>query len=102
MCPLIFARDAILAMALCLCLSVCLSVTSQSCIETDERIEQFLTWELPSTYPILRYKQILVFSKTLSQDVNLQNFATASRSCCQQSSSTIELVDYTNTTVDGS
>ena len=79
MCPLIFARDAILAMALCLCLSVCLSVTSQSCIETDERIEQFLTWELPSTYPILRYKQILVFSKTESQDVNLENFATASR-----------------------
>jgi len=41
-------------MALCLCLSA--SVTSQSSIETDQRIER----ERPSIYPTLRYKEIRV------------------------------------------
>ena len=43
----------ILAMALCLSVSVCLhlSVASWSSIETDERIELVLAWELFSTYP---------------------------------------------------
>jgi len=62
----------------------------------------FLAWELPSTHPILCYKEILVPPKlkvlssgTLSQTLDLENFATASRWCCEQNSSTVELVDYT-------
>jgi len=70
--------------------------------------------ELPSTYPTLSYEKILVSprigvlpSGTLSETLNLENFATASRSHCQQnssssSSSTVELVDDTYTTVDES
>ena len=38
----------VLAMAVCLSVSVCLSVTSRSSIETAERIELVLAWELPS------------------------------------------------------
>jgi len=34
-------------------------------------------------------------SGTLPQTLHLENFATASRSCCQQNSSTVELVDHT-------
>jgi len=34
--------------------SVCLSVTSQSSIETAERIWLFFVWELPSTHPAPR------------------------------------------------
>jgi len=36
------------------------SVTSRSSIETTERIELFLAWELSSTYPTLCYKDIRV------------------------------------------
>ena len=35
------------------CLSVSVSVTSRSSIETAERIELVLAWELPSAYPTL-------------------------------------------------
>jgi len=35
-------------------------------------------------------------SGTFSQTLDLQNFAAASRLCCQQNSSTVELVDYTH------
>ena len=38
-----------LFVSVCLCLSVCLSVASRSYVETDERIELVLAWELPST-----------------------------------------------------
>jgi len=31
---------------------------------------------------------------TLSQTLKLENFATASQSCCEQNSSTVELVDH--------
>ena len=43
-------------------------------------------------------------SGTLFQSLDLEKFATASKSCCQQnwSSSTVELVDDTYTTVDES
>jgi len=50
----------VLAMAMCPCLSVCLS---QVGVETDKRIGLVLAWELPSTYPTLRYKEIQVSSK---------------------------------------
>jgi len=63
-------------------------------------------------YPTLCYKEIWVSPKiralpsgTLSQTPNLENFATASRSRYQQNSSstsTVELVDHTCTTVDES
>ena len=35
-------------------------------------------------------------SETLSQTLDLENFATTSRSCCQQNSSTVELVDHSH------
>jgi len=67
----------------------------------------------PYNYPALRYKEIgdvyiqkirILSSGTLSQAPDLENFATASRSRCQQnsssSSSTVELVD-TYTTDSG-
>jgi len=44
-------------------MSVCLSVTSRSLIETDGRIELVLAWRLRSTYPTLRSKNILVSPK---------------------------------------
>ena len=93
---------------------MCPSVLStQAGIETTGRIELVLAWRLPSTYPTLCYKKIWVSQKTgvlsfetLFQTPDLENFATASRSRCQQnsssSSSTVELVDDTYTTVDES
>jgi len=71
-----------------------------------------LVWRLPSTYPTLRCKKMWVSSKirvlpsgTLSQT---PDFAIASRSHCKQqlssspSSSTVEFVDDTYTTIDES
>jgi len=62
--------------------SVCLSVTSRSSVETAECIELVFAWELLSTHPALRQKQILVSPKirvlpsgTLSQTPYLENFA---------------------------
>jgi len=89
------------------------SVTSQFCIETTGRIELVFRIDASSTYPTLCYKEIRVGlspnarvlpSGTLSRtlDLGLKIFATASRSCCQQNSLTIELVDDTYTTVDES
>ena len=68
---------------------------------------------LPSTYRTLCYKELSVPPKirilpsgTLSQTSDLENCATASRSRCQQnsssSSSTVEFVGDTNTTIDES
>jgi len=37
----------------------------------------------------------VIFSGTLSQTLDLENFATASQSCCRQNWSTVELVDDT-------
>ena len=68
--------------------------------------------EILSTYFTLWYKEMWVSPKitvlprgTLSQTLDLENFATASRSRCQQhssSSSTVEFVDDTYTTIDES
>jgi len=96
--------------------SVCPSVTSRYYIETTGRVDEsreYLARRLPSTYSTLRYKEIWVSPKirvlpsvTLSQTPDLENFATASRSRCQQhsssSSSTVEPVDDTYTTIDES
>jgi len=65
---------------------------------------------LPSSPHFLCYKEISVSpkirvlpSETLSQTPDQENFSTASRSRCQQhSSSTVEFVDDTYTTVDES
>jgi len=98
--------SAVFAVVLCPSLrpSVCQSSTSQYCIETTGRIELFLAWRLPSTYPTLCYKEIRASPKigvlpfgTLSQTQDLENFATASWLRCHQnsswlSSSTVELV----------
>jgi len=91
--------------------SVCLSVTSRYYMETTGRIELVLARKLSSIYPALRYKEIWVSpkirtlsSESLSQTSDLENFATASRSRCQQhssSSTTVEFVD-TYTTIDES
>jgi len=50
-----YLREAMLAriLTIALCLSVSLSVTSRSSIETNERIELVLALELPSTRPAL-------------------------------------------------
>ena len=52
----------------------------------------------------VRYKEILVSRKiralsygNLPQTLDFESFATACRSCCQQNSSTVELVDDTYT-----
>jgi len=86
-------------------LSVCPSVTSRHCIGTTGQIELVSAWWLPSTNPALRCTEIWVSPKirvfpsgTLSLTPDFENFATTSRSRCQQhspSSSTVELVDDT-------
>ena len=40
--------------------------------------------------------KVPVLPSGTSEIMDLENFATASRSCCQQNSSTVELVDHTN------
>ena len=100
-------RDAMLArytLSSCVRPSVCPSQAATG------RIELVLSWRFPSTYLTLFYNEIWVSpeicvlpSGTLSQTPDLENFATTSRSRCQQnSSSTVELVDDTYTTVDES
>jgi len=61
------------------------SVTSRCSIETDERLELVLAWELSSTYPTLCYNDIQVppktiISGTLLLTLDLENFATTYRS----------------------
>ena len=87
-----------------MCPSVCLSVTSRCCIETTRRIELVLAWRLHSTYPTLWYKDIWVSPKIRVVPSGLENFASASRSRCQQNSLslTVEFVDDTYRTVDES
>jgi len=73
----------VLAMALCLCLSVCLSQVGAP----SKRLNKsgwFLAWELPSMYPTLCFQEIQVSSKirllpagTLLQTLDLENFARA-------------------------
>jgi len=85
-------------------------VISQYCIETTGRIKLLLVWMLPSTYLTLCYKETWVSPKitvlpswTLSQTMYLENFTTASQSCCQQNlstSSAVEFVDDTDNTIN--
>ena len=56
-------RYASATVALCLSVCFCLSVTSRCSVETDERIELVLAWELYSTYPIVCFKEIRVPAK---------------------------------------
>ena len=99
-------RDAIYASAVyafVACPSVRLSITSRYFIETTGRIELgFLQGGFLSPVPhwvVRKYGH-------LSRTPGFQNFATVSRSRCQQhsssSSSTVELVDDTYTTIDES
>ena len=78
--------------AVAVCPSVC---PSQARVLSKQMNESswFLAWSLPSTYPALRFKEIWVSQKimvlpsgTLSQTADIENFATASRSRCQQNS----------------
>jgi len=48
-----YPQDAMLAQVLAIALCLCLSVTSQCFVEMAERIELVLAWELPSTSPAL-------------------------------------------------
>jgi len=76
-------------------LSVHPSVTNRYCIETTGRIELVSAWRLSSTYPTLCHKEIYEISQNLGTSIwdfvpqtpDLENFATASRSRCQQHSS---------------
>jgi len=90
---------------------VCPSVRHEPVLYRNDRTNRagFGT-ELPSTYHTLCYEEIWVSPKirvllsgTLFQTPDLENFATASRSSCEHnsssSSSTVELVDDTYTTV---
>jgi len=98
-----FYHDAMQARHLlssCVCPSVRPSVGIVS-----KRLDEpslFLARRLPSTYPTPCYEEIRVPLKirvlscgTLSQTLDLENFATASRSCYQQNSSTVEPADHT-------
>jgi len=68
-----------------------------------------LAWMLPSICSTLRFKELWVTPKitvlppeTLLQTPDLENFATASRSRCQQNSSTVEPADDIYATVNES
>ena len=115
-CVVFLPRDALLArymLSSCVRLYVHLSQAGIVWKRLDES-SWFLAWRLPSTYSTLCCKEICVSPKirilpsgTLSQTSYLENFTTASRSRCQQnssssSSSTVELVDNTYTTIDES
>jgi len=84
------------------CLSVCLFVTSQSSIETGERIVLVLGMGASFDHPMLSCKKIRVSPKitalpsgTLSDTPDLENFATAYRSfvemCYQLSSAKVDV-----------
>ena len=95
-------RDAMLARYM---LSSCVRPSvrqSRYCVETTGRIGLVLARRLPATYATLSHKEIWVFRKiralppgTLSQTLDLENFATASGCCCQRNSSKVEVVDDT-------
>ena len=102
-------RYASVVFAVVMCPSVCLSVTSRCCIETTKRIETRLAWGL---FPPILYCVRKIFGYLQNKGtslwnfapnyMNVENFATASRSRCQPNSSTIEFVDDTYATVNES
>jgi len=91
--------SAVLAIALCLsvCLSVCLSQVGVVSKRMNESTwvfwhKSFLRLIL---HRVLRKFGYLQNNGTLSKTLDFENFATASQSCSQQNSSTVELVDHT-------
>jgi len=91
---------------------MCLPVRPSKAGAVSKRLGElswFVAWKLLSTHPTLCGKEISVspklgyFPLELCPNPGLKNFATASRSRCQQnsssSSSTVELVDDTYTTI---
>ena len=92
--------------------SVCMSVCLSQAGIVSKRLEGsswFLACRLPSTCPTLFCEEVRIPTKkkgtslwNFLQTADYENFATASRSCCQQNSSMVELVDDTYTTVDES
>ena len=96
--------SALYAMAMYPCPSVRLSQVGVLLIRLNES-SCFFGMGPFSTYPTMCYKDIPVHAKirfgllpsgTLSQTLDLEIFATASRWCCQQNSSTVELVDHSH------
>ena len=91
------------------CGPVSVSVTSQCSIKTAERIGLVLAWELPSTYPILCYKEIQVPSKmrlfpswTLLPYSGLRKFChsiSIVEACCQLSSILVDAQIVINWTI---
>jgi len=93
-----FLRYARAVYAVVVCLSASLSVKSKYCIETTGRTEIF--FDIKASFHTLCYNRVppkprVFLSGTLSQTLDSENFAAAIRSCCQQNSSTVELVDNT-------
>jgi len=94
---LVFYRE-VLAMALCLSVCLCL-YSSQVVVRSKRPSESSWFWYGSFVRPILHrvmekfgYPKIRVLPPgTLSQTQDLENFATASRSCCQQNASSVEL-----------
>jgi len=99
------SRDAMLERYwLWSCVSICLSVPLRRYfIQTTGQIELVLRGGFR---PSILHCVLMKFdylqkiralpSETLSQTLDLENFATTSRSCCQQNSSTVELVDHSH------
>ena len=69
----------------------CVRVSSRCSVETAERSKLVLAWKLLLTCPTLCYMEVLVPPKTrvgllsflsLPQTMDIENFASASRSSC--------------------
>ena len=98
--------DAVLAQHLlssCVCTSFCLSRVGIVSKRLDES-SCILAWRFPSPYPTPCYKKSnlgiskirALYVRNFVPSSGLKNFVAAkSRSCCQQNSSTVELVDDT-------
>ena len=86
---------------LCCRVSVCPYVHLSQAGTVSKRLDGsnwFLAWRFLSIDSILCFKEMWVSRKIkvlLSGTLNLENFAIASRSCCQQNLSTVELLDHT-------
>jgi len=89
----VLPRDAMLERYMLSC--VCSSVRPSVCLSQAGVVSK----------PMVSEKLRILPSGTLSQTPDFENFATISRSCCQQnssSSSTVEFADNTYTTIDES
>jgi len=83
--------SAVYAMTPCPSVSVKLGVLSK---RLNEPSWVFLAWELRLIYSQVISKNKGTSPGTLPRTLDLENFATASRSRCQQNSSTVEFVDH--------